>query len=407
MKILMISNLYPPKVQGGYEILCQQVSSRLAKLGHEVSVLCSTMNLEEAQTSTDIQVLPQLMLVEEFPKPVTANRFAQLRVFNHNHKVCTQAIHSVKPDVILVWSQLRLTISATKACEESGIPTLWTANDDHLKGFVALTDKDNLRGRIKSVARSTLFSKLFLGKEQSLPSICISENLKGNLKKAGVCTTNMKVIYQGVEKPLNPPKTRTRDRKDIDLLYVGQIHHYKGVHTILEALLRIQTSSNIGGVRLRVVGKGNPEYTESLASMARKSNLNVNFLGYQSHENLGKIYQESDCLVFPSIWDEPFGLSHLEAMANGLAVISTSHGGPAEFLKHKINSMLFEKENSYQLAQRILQLRDNHDLYNKIASEGHKEVQNYFNLERYTTDIESQLIKIYKENQNECLSCSA
>ena len=65
MRILLVSNLYPPVVYGGYEILCAQAADELRKRGHEVEVVTSGFRASEADT--DPRVHPGAQADHGFP----------------------------------------------------------------------------------------------------------------------------------------------------------------------------------------------------------------------------------------------------------------------------------------------------------------------------------------------------
>jgi glycosyltransferase involved in cell wall biosynthesis len=106
---------------------------------------------------------------------------------------------------------------------------------------------------------------------------------------------------------------------------------------------------------------------------------------------LSGVYREHDIFVFPSTWQEPFGLTHLEAMACGTPVISTADGGHGEFLKDGENALIFEKENPGQLAAQISRLISDNDLAGHLAATARAMVEQEFTLQRYVTDIEAFL----------------
>ena len=54
MKILVISNLYPPHSIGGYEERCRQIVDRLIERGHEIRVLTSTHGVDKEQIESNI-----------------------------------------------------------------------------------------------------------------------------------------------------------------------------------------------------------------------------------------------------------------------------------------------------------------------------------------------------------------
>ena len=87
--------------------------------------------------------------------------------------------------------------------------------------------------------------------------------------------------------------------------------------------------------------------------------------------------------VFPSIWSEPFGLTHLEAMASGVPVVSTANGGQGEFLRDGVNALVFEPEDAEGLACRLASLIVDDSLRRRIALGGRRLVEREFTLTRY------------------------
>lgn len=70
--------------------------------------------------------------------------------------------------------------------------------------------------------------------------------------------------------------------------------------------------------------------------------------------DLSELYADHDILVFPTIWEEPFGLVPLETMASGCLVVATGTGGSGEFLRHRETAMLFRPEYPLGLAECVL-----------------------------------------------------
>jgi glycosyltransferase involved in cell wall biosynthesis len=380
VRILVISNLYPPEVLGGYEILCHQVCQDLIRRGHQVLVL-TTGQGDQAGVSR------QLRLVAPFSRPAHRDRLATFRCHWHNRRVTAQTIDRFAPDVVFFWSQLRLSLGSLRAVQDQGCKALYTLNDDHLKGYLPAPWKSSPRGLLAWLLDRTMARHLTL-QGITLPAlVAISEKLKSNLLELGVPVAHSAVVYQGipVEKfPLkaNPGSLGSPTR----LLYAGQLHHYKGVHTLLQAL------QDLRGFSLTVVGTGPDAYLQQLRALAQ--GLEVSFVGRVPHDSLPEIYREHDIFVFPSIWDEPFGLTHLEAMASGLPVVSTTNGGQGEFLRDGENCLAFPAGDAAALARQLETLRDQDSLRGRLALAGRATVEQNFSLSRYLDDIEAKLLEV-------------
>jgi len=119
MRILIISNLFPPDVLGGYEILCEQVATRLHGEGHLMAVL-TTGN---AQTEdSPYPVFRKLDLFLPFSHSAHYARARRFITTRKNYAATATCIKPFKPDIIFIWSQLRLTVGSALAAEKSGIP---------------------------------------------------------------------------------------------------------------------------------------------------------------------------------------------------------------------------------------------------------------------------------------------
>ena len=181
----------------------------------------------------------------------------------------------------------------------------------------------------------------------------------------------------------------------VRLLYVGQVHAYKGVHTVIQAahmangmLAAREKSGPVADMSLSVVGQCSAAYQRELEGLARAGPTEITFAGKLPYDELPRIYRNHDIFIFPSIWQEPFGLTHLEAMASGLPVISTYDGGHGEVLRDGENALLFEKGNEAQLAEAILRMIRDANLRRKLTRQAHTMVETRFTLRRYVRDIE-------------------
>jgi glycosyltransferase involved in cell wall biosynthesis len=387
-RILTVTNLYPPHYLGGYELLCRQVMRELAARGHEIMVLTSTHGSGAGVETLDgMEVRRVLRLDTPFGEPASVSRMRRMRAGRHNARAFADAAAAFHPDLVFVWSQLRLTIACTRAAERLGLPTACTMNDPHLGSFVAAPFRPTPKGVIRWLTDRTVFRGTTLLGLRLDRVTCISQTLKDDLLALKVPVEKSQVIYQGIPLDQFPMKAQPGTLGSPPrLLYAGQLHPYKGVHTLLEAAGLLKREHGLT-VQLSIAGDGPAEYREQLEKQAAEEGLSAAFLGRVPHDELPALYRDSDIFLFTSTWREPFGLTHLEAMASGTPVISTCDGGHGEFLRHDGNALIFDKGNARELAERILALVQDGALRARLALSGRREVEEHFTMRRYVDDL--------------------
>lgn len=125
--------------------------------------------------------------------------------------------------------------------------------------------------------------------------------------------------------------------EDFVIVYSGRINKDKGIAELVEAITLLKSYNNI---KLLVIGgsffgdnnNDNP-YITSLKKMAQQLGDRIVFTGFVPYSMVPGYLKIADIAVIPSQWEEPFGLTCLEAMAMGLPIIATKRGGIPEILK--------------------------------------------------------------------------
>ena len=220
------------------------------------------------------------------------------------------------------------------------------------------------------------------------PTTTISCKVAENLERQGVRLPDNRVIYQGIPIEQFPLKEEPGALSALTkLLYVGQLHPYKGVHRLLEAVALVKHP-----VTLSVAGDGPEDYKAHLLKLAEGIDVKVTFRGRLPHSQLPALYREHDIFIFPSIWEEPFGLTHLEAMASGLPVISTVNGGQGEFLNHQQNCLAIQPDDTESIRQALERLIEEPELAASLAKAGRRTVEERFTTGRYIDELEELLI---------------
>ncbi len=396
MKVLVLSNLFPPHVLGGYEILCGQVVQALAARGHAVTVLTSRHGLapHEAEAPDD-DVHRLLALDRPFGTPAPRARLRRLVTGCENRRRTRAFLGGRRFDVAFVWSQLRLTLGALRAIQAAHLPTLFTFNDEHIAGYVASPFAARPRAALGHAVERWLLPDITLSGIRLDHVTCISRCVRDNLVRAGVPVAHARIIYQGIPVGQFPAKDEPGVLgRPLRLLYVGQLHAYKGVHTLIEAAHRAAAEPALGGVELTVIGTGPADYRSRLMALAAAGPARVHLAGPVPHAELPAAYRAAHVFVFPSAWQEPFGLTHLEAMASGTPVISTADGGHGEFLRDGHNALVFPKEDAAALAHCIGRLGREPTLAWGLARRARAQVAVEFSLARYVSDLETYLREV-------------
>jgi UDP-glucose:(heptosyl)LPS alpha-1,3-glucosyltransferase len=198
--------------------------------------------------------------------------------------------------------------------------------------------------------------------------IAISEMVKKDIiDNYRVLPSDVEVIYNGVDlekfHPGNRQRYRTAVREEYGLrdndfvaLFVGSGFERKGVKYLIEAVESIEEQ-----IALLIAGKGSEKKFQKISPFKQK----IIFCGPQ--KDIAKYYAAADVFVFPTMY-EPFGNVHLEALANGLPVITTKNSGASEIIKDGVHGFVVqEPEDVGAIAEKIQILFNDRDMLRSMG----------------------------------------
>jgi glycosyltransferase involved in cell wall biosynthesis len=144
-------------------------------------------------------------------------------------------------------------------------------------------------------------------------------------------------------------------------VYSGRINKEKGVNELVDAMLKLQNYPNI---KLMIMGgsffgntSNEDEFILQLKKKAKDLRERILFTGFIPYEKIPEYLQIADIAIIPSIWNDPFPTTVLEAQAMGLPIITTRRGGIPEEVSEK-NAILLETDEDFikNLALAIINL---------------------------------------------------
>ena len=215
--------------------------------------------------------------------------------------------------------------------------------------------------------------------------VAISKTVKENSQKRDwINPKKIDVIYNGInlEKFSLPPLTPLRlggetVGANIILGFVARLEKEKGAEYLIKAMSTTEGSllQNIQrDIELKILGDGTQR--KNLETMSEQFGLKdkIEFLGFKN--NPANFYQEIDILIIPSLW-EGLSITALEAMASGVPIIASNTGGLKEIIEDGKSGLLFESENSKDLAKKIFWAIKNYDKINLMAKKAKIKIEDF------------------------------
>jgi glycosyltransferase involved in cell wall biosynthesis len=384
MKILAVSNLYPPDVEGGYERGCAQVVAGLRDRGHAVSVLTS---VPRRPSEPEERVVRTLRLADVFDpvlgKPSAPSSWARLSVSAlwvdaANVFRLLDEVQRLKPDVVYVWNIQGIGgISLLLALQQLGQP--WVMHlMDPVPGIIAA-----LRGpRFPQLQR--LFKAPIKGAYISCSQHVIEEIGRNGVELGG----GVELIPNWVVGPRPTFVSRRARNGRLRILMASVVTRFKGVDVMMRAAALLRER----GVRDFSVDIYGPVLDHSLYGTLNELDLGDCFVikGEVPQAELMEKYADYDLFAFPTWEREAFGFAALEAASRGCPVLMTATCGLAEWLVDGVHCLKAERtpEAFADVIERVV--RGDMDLA-PIAARAQRAVLRDFHLDQVLPRIETVL----------------
>lgn len=232
-------------------------------------------------------------------------------------------------------------------------------------------------------------------------AFAISNVIRKNLLDTTSLNENkIEIVYNGIDtdkfNPATSDRKKIRDEFDIkdDELLIGMLARFspgKGHEEFLEASKIL--SEKFSKLKFMIVGeasRGEDEYANQIKKLSERLNLqNLIFTGFRADTN--DVLSAMDIFVFPS-HAEAFGIALAEALSTGVPSVCANADGVLDIAVDGETSLLFEKQNHIDLADKIEKLILDINLREKLSLASRKRAVEKFDL-NITMD---KTIKIYK-----------
>ena len=414
MRLLFISNLYPPLERGGYEQNCQEIAARLQQRGHQVTVLTSNYGIDDEPLAEE-NVFRTLHLQADiyYYKPLDFFIRRQRRR-RQNRQELHRVINSVKPELVVIFGMWNLSRRIPQWAEEwlpgrvaYYISSTWPADPDVHLEYWDLPARQAWSKMLKRPLRTLALKQL---EGEGYPphlkfehAMCVSHYVRTVLINARQIPAQTGVIYNGLDPRSWLQHARRFDKhlhNPLRLVYTGSLDPIKGVHIALEALGILKQRGLADQLEFTIIGVGHPTYEAHLRQLVNQFEIGdrVHFAGRIARDSMPEMLPRYDVFLFTSCGPEAMARTVMEAMAAGLMVIGSEIGGQVEMLAHQQNALTFKAEDAVGLAAQIELALMKPGLGAQLALAGQQTILERFTLDRMVDNIEAWLQGILNEN---------
>lgn len=381
MRVLTLSNLYPPDFIGGYELACSQAVDGLLARGHDVRVMCGAPRTPVAQKS---HVLRRFRLPDVYNHYVMNNVSALTRdiwsaearyVCAHNIHALTSVLDEFQPDVIYLGNIFGLGgLGIMAALDYMRYPWIWQLGDDVPLWLCEFDQKVN---------PALSFSLQRIQGE----FIAVSSRVANRINRSGFQLPGpVHFVPNWIigDRP-KPRKRFYRPGDRLQLITAGQICEHKGIGILIDAIALL-TDWGYHNISADLYGHATDNHWQAKIH-ADGLEGRVNLRGQRPQAELLKAYADYDVFAFPTHAHEPFGLTPLEALAQECVPILARDCGVSEWLVHGVHCLKADRSVE-SFANTLRSILDGEVDLESIARRGTAAAWRDFHLESYLDKLE-------------------
>lgn len=294
-------------------------------------------------------------------------------------------INTIKPDIL--YANTTMAINGAVMGKLAGARVLWHIHDIGQSFFSEL----NCSRLNEIIVR---YADKIVG---------VSKAVQRSIGRAGL-SVNYETLYNGVSTPslsdkqIAVMKKIIREKHGIGkyqplIAYLGQIQPQKGVHCFLKVagLVKAEIKDSV----FWIIGDParDKNYSGKLKKAVHQNNMAgyVQFMGY--YRNLAEILPAADCVVVPSVFEDPLPTVVIEAGLFRKPVVAFDRGGIGEMLINGRNGYLIDKDNAKNMAEAVIRIIRSPGEAVKMGEFGYHRAVNRFGLKRFIGSMEQILLE--------------
>jgi glycosyltransferase involved in cell wall biosynthesis len=408
MKILFLSDDFPPKNFGGAGIVTHGLAKGLVHAGHEVFVITT---VQDKKASRGWKTLDG-MRVYDLYNDYDGRLASYVSLYNLGTVgVIKKIIEEVKPDVIHahnIHNNISYhALAVARRYTEKVFLTAFDAMSFNYGKLVNFYNKDDLSIQTKFSYKVGFWQNLKTAKKRYNPLrnffirwylnkytkkiFPVSHALAESLHQNGI--KNLETIHNGidtksfVEDPAKTDEFKNKYKlagKKVALV-AGRISWAKGGDAALDAIIKV--SKSVANVCLLIIGSEDV-YMAHLIKKAKLAGVmdNVRFISWLDRREITSAYYASDIVLAPSLYLDPFPTVNLEAMSAKKPIVGTCFGGTPEIVVDKETGLIVNPNNVDMFAHAIQALLNDVEYAKKLGQSGYERVVKYFSTDEFVAD---------------------
>ncbi len=230
--------------------------------------------------------------------------------------------------------------------------------------------------------------------------IVVNKLVKRSLINMGIASKKIHIIPPGIDvhKYSNFPKLSNQNTSSstVKVISTGALINRKGFDLLIRGVKKAYEIDKTISIKLTIVGDGpQRKKLEELVMSLGLSDMII-FTGHVAYEKMANYYSKADIFISMTRADSQ-PLMYLEAMASGLAIITSDNQGALSLIRNGETGIIVKNEDYVGMAEKLLLLTKRKALLHRIQKAAKKEVNNY----DWEKSIIPQYIELYNKLINE------
>ncbi|WP_322797798.1 glycosyltransferase family 4 protein [Thermoflexus sp.] len=392
-RIVRLVNLYPPYIVGGNEMLTHEIEEALRARGYEVHAI--TARGRKLDGLPFVHQAFHYSLDERDAIFLGGRSLTLLELFRHHvfapstYRNVRRLVRRLRPDLILVDNLYMASAAPLLAVRDAPCPVIAQVADRWLlfilRDWGLVLRPQTLMGRLFVNAVRAVIQRPIARRVRIDGIVTVSNFIRDLYIRSGFPPEIIETHYLGINTHVFRPGPEHPLGDPVRLLFAGSLWEGKGPQVAIRALRILSRMEGMPRFRLDLFGDGAEGFKQYLRRLIRDEGVEdqVVFHGFVPWPELVRAMHEADIFVFPSVWEEPFAITPLQAMGCGLPVIATTTGGTPEGFRDGETALLIPPNDPAALATAIVRLVQDPELRQRLRENGIREAYTRWRFEAY------------------------